>query len=376
MPTHKKTPMDSLYQPGTKLSIQSHIPPPPYGGQYKSHDSIRKRVRNLLDEFDQPTVDHLVHLSFVLSNPPLETVSPAVPKSYVLAIIEKVSHAPNRGGAYLVSCHLDSDDSQLYVAKIYDGFGYALTNDIEEDCMYLADKDYSREAAAYENIPQQFQGDIVPRYHGSWSFSLSVDAEAGTSIQQRPVRMILMEHIPGESMLQSILRAIPNKTPGETQFDLDSIDYSLLPPEKERLEVLARILDAEITLWWYAGVEHKDVSPRNIMVTRTADGASLGRVVLVDFNLSHVMRFSEVGCRVLSRRTPGALPTSPITRYWPGWIYSSSGPFNAWIPESWCVDVDSSEDQAGAGVACGEMERVARLSAGRGYQTLQHLQGH
>jgi hypothetical protein len=193
------------------------------------------------------------------------------------------------------------------VAKIYDGFEYRLAND-RDDCMYLADKDYDREAAAYENIPQRFQGDIVPRYHGSWTFSLSVDAKAGTSIQQRPVRMILIEYIEGESMLQYILRAITNKKPGKAQFNFTSINYSLLPPEKERLEVLARIVEAETALWWYAGVEQNDLSPWNTMITRTADGASLRRVVLIDFNISHV---SESGRRVLSRHTPGALPASP-----------------------------------------------------------------
>lgn len=54
------------------------------------------------------------------------------------------------------------------MAKSYDGFEYNLSEtENGDDCMYRADLDYSREAAASVAIPSRFQGSIVPRYFGS-----------------------------------------------------------------------------------------------------------------------------------------------------------------------------------------------------------------
>jgi serine/threonine protein kinase len=226
------------------------------------------------------------------------------------------------------------------VAKIYDGLEYELSeaDDHGCDCMYWADMHYSREAAAYENIPPRFQGDIVPRYFGAWTFS--VPASVGTSTQQRPVRMILIEYIDGESMLQWILRAAGNNT----RPTRDMIDYSLLPTDGERLEILGRTVEAELAVWWYGGVHHQDISPRNIMISRPP--GSPVRVVLIDFDLSHVLKLSESGRRLLARRELGALPISPIERYWPGAKFTCGDGFNGWISESWCVDGDVSDELA------------------------------
>ncbi|KAL2128168.1 hypothetical protein VTI74DRAFT_9559 [Chaetomium olivicolor] len=141
------------YCQGAALRIRSHTPPQPYGADYE--EAIRRPVQGLVDRFGQPKVDHL---SFVLSNPPLDTDTPSNPKSHVLTIIEAINHNPKEdgGGPYLVRCHLDSNQSRHYVAKIYDAFEYKPAEDGDDDsydCVYIAKKNYSREAAAYENIP-------------------------------------------------------------------------------------------------------------------------------------------------------------------------------------------------------------------------------
>lgn len=332
------------YKPGAKIQISTHTPPAAYGGQYKNHDTVRKRVRGIVDEFGQPQVDHV---SFVLSNPPVETAAAPDSKSHVLILDRIISHTPTEqgGGAFVVSCHLDSRESCLYVAKIYDGLGYRLSEPEDGwsdgfDCMYLADMHYGCEAAAYQNIPSRFQGDIVPRYHGSWTFSLPVGSGSG-SVRLRPVRMILIEHIEGQSMRQMILgamRDMPDSSGRRT-------DYSLLPPEEQRLEVLGRLIEAEMTIWWYAGVRHNDVSPRNVMVSTETPGAPL-RVVLIDFNLAHVLKLSEEGQRSLARLRwqPGTLPPSPIQCYWPG-PFTCESSFGGWVPESWCVNRDDSNGE-------------------------------
>jgi hypothetical protein len=112
----------------------------------------------LVDDDGEHRVDHV---SFVLSNPPLGTPVPAETKSHVLTIVGNIHHRLKDlgGGPYVVSCYLDTDESCQYVAKIYDGFEYALAkSENGNDCMWRADLDYSREAAAYESLPLRFQG--------------------------------------------------------------------------------------------------------------------------------------------------------------------------------------------------------------------------
>jgi serine/threonine protein kinase len=283
-------------------------------------------VRGLVDISGTHNVDHS---TFVFSNPPLETGPPAQAKAHELTIVGEVSHTPKRkgGGPRLASCYLDSDQARCYVAKIYDALEYRLADagDGGCDCMYLADMDYGREAAAYQAIPARFQGDIVPRYFGSWTFSLQ--SGRGASALTRPVRMILPELIHGETILDMLVRAMRSaKWP-------DSIDFSALPPEKERLEILGRAVEAELALSWYAGVVHNDFSPRNIMVARNADNRQ--RVVLIDFNLARVGRYTVPARQPPGMRDPTALPISPIERHWPGYDFTSRCEFGGWVPMSW-----------------------------------------
>jgi serine/threonine protein kinase len=270
-----------------------------------------------------------------LTTLPLETEAAGDAKCHTLTINRIISHKPkeNGGGPYLASCYLDSDKSRLYVAKIYDALEYQLADagDNGRDCMYLADKDYAREAAAYQSIPQHFPGDIVPRYFGSWTFFLQT--VSGAAARTRPVRMILLEHIQGYTMLDAIVRAIPDNMKWPRK-----VDYSLLPPEEERLEILGRVVEVEVALWWCAGVRHNDVSPRNVMISRTSDNSL--RVVLIDFNLAHVDGYFERGQQSLTRRETDSLPISPIERYWPGSDFTSRCEFAGWIPESWHENSD------------------------------------
>lgn len=118
------------YQPGSKLEIRAHTPPQPYGADYGNRDLVRKPVRGLVDRFGDHRVDHM---DFVLSNPPLDTGASAEANARpprVLTMVHEISHKPKEkgGGPLVVSCYLDSDESTRYVAKIYDGFEYALAD--------------------------------------------------------------------------------------------------------------------------------------------------------------------------------------------------------------------------------------------------------
>ena len=121
----------------------------------------------------------------------------------MLTVLKKIDYRQESvGGPHVACCYLDSDESRQYVAKIYDGVDYPLVDYSGRDCMYLADRDYSCEAAAYMSMPS-LRGSIVPHYFGSWTFSV----ETGMAGHHRCVRLILLEHVDGECMLDMILRA-------------------------------------------------------------------------------------------------------------------------------------------------------------------------
>ena len=89
-------------------------------------------------------------------------------------------------------------------------------------------------------------------------------------------------------------------------FDTLPIDYRLLPPEPERLDVLASVIEAEIALF-HASIAHRDITPRNVLISRSTKR--------IDFNKSRVYKCYEFGLPVLKSRGPNPLPISPIQRY-------------------------------------------------------------
>ena len=322
--THGQQP-PSRYEPGVKLDIRAHIPPPPFGKWYKNEDTVRHNVHGLQAD------DQIDRLNFALSYPPLETDPPAQAKSHMLTILKKIHYRQvSVGGPHVVCCYLDSDESRQYVAKIYDGVDYPLVDYSGCDCMYLADRDYSCEAAAYMSMPS-LQGSIVPRYFGSWTFSV----ETGMVSQYRCVRLILLEHVDSECMLDMILHAkgVTRPTQLATIYNTIPVDYQLLPPEPARLSVVASIIEAEIALF-QAGIVLRCLSPRNVMISRSPK-----RVILIDFNLSLVYKHCEFGRQFLSGRDPMELPISPIERYWNDIILTEQ--FGQWIPQTWLMDRNS-----------------------------------
>lgn len=309
------------YAPGKQLTIRAHTPPTPFSKRYNNAYDIREPVRDLPDNIDR--------IAFALENPPIETWPPQTAKSRRLTILKKIDHRPvsRVGGPHVVICYLDSDKSQRYVAKIYDGVDYPIKDSNDFDCMYLADKDYSCEATAYQNIPLSLQGSIVPHYFGSWTFSVKTGL---AHCPDRPVRMILIEHINGECMLDMILRAkgvAPTNKPAELFEDIP-IDYQLLPPETERLNIMARVIEAEVALF-HAGIVQGDLASRNVLIERSSN-----RVILIDFNCSVVLKYTNYDR--YNKNDPNALPISPIERFW-----GSAGlvdEFVGWVPESWLMD--------------------------------------
>ncbi|KAL2021345.1 hypothetical protein VTK56DRAFT_7316 [Thermocarpiscus australiensis] len=322
-PTGNRTPLATspAYGPNTTLRIREHLPPEPFTDDYGPNP----RPPIDWNRFKHAGESESYRVEFALAYPPIETEPPG--KLERTLTITGIKTRRERGGAHVVTCFLDGDRSAEYVAKIYDGVDYPLwpshRGSLVLDCMSQADRDYSIEAWAYRMMQPVIGGTVVPAYFGSWTFAL----DTGRPNQQRWVRMILIELIQGECMLDMIIRA-------EDKCRKYEVDYSLLPPEHFRLRVLQNILEAHLTIWWEAAVTHDDMDPRNVIVKPD------GSVVLVDFNQAYICEFTAMHDKHAKKQNPTLLPPSPIERYWPipGGFASSvrdGGAWGHWVPQSW-----------------------------------------
>lgn len=248
-----------------------------------------------------------------LEHPPMEgeTALGDAPRS--LHIIDEI-RVKEDGGAQLVVCRLD-DGPDEYVGKIYDplyyGFSDRMWSDVPRDVTTEADRDYCREVAAYLELDEPFGGKETPKYYGSWTFCLPIDLPDDRKV--RDVRMILMERVNGGTM-----------------SDMDPPPY----PEEVRLEALAQTLEAFNRIHC-AGVIHRDIAQRNVMICDGKTASTIERVVIIDFNFAVVSRLAEwVGPSGGSRRQRlPEKPRNPIDDWWDcGGLYSE---FGDWLPASW-----------------------------------------
>jgi hypothetical protein len=325
------------YQEGTELLIQPHNPPPPWGRNYYRHgeEEIRKPVRP--SQIDEETG----RVDFTLSHPPIETSPPNETKPRRLTIIgEARGPGTNENGAQVLLCYLDSDKTRRYIAKIYDGVKYDSKYYSYADFMYHSDRDYTYEANAYQNIPSSLQGSIVPQYFGSWTFSV----DEGEN-RLRWVRLILLSYVDGTSMDDVIHRAqspgwaIRQERVSSYHRRKDVVNYKMLPPEEERLDIFASVLEAEVNLF-HTGVLQSDLHPSDVLILPACDGSpSSSRVILVDFVRSTVLKYRPWAQKSLEARR-NSLPVNPAERLW----RNDFGPFYKWLPQSWLNDKEKARE--------------------------------
>ena len=197
------------------------------------------------------------------------------------------------------------------VAKIYDPLYYPALDDYtgeRADVVELADRDYSREAAVYDEL-EDLWGTMVPQYHGSWTFNLPTNTALGI----RPVRLILIELIDGVCMR-----------------DLNPKKLT----EKQRSNIMVKVIEAETIITYRGGVRHRDLAPRNVICSgRNFDSPEL-RVAIIDFNISIIFRIVGGG-----PPREGDLPPSPISRWTggsneftiPGWMSRNRKDHCEWL---------------------------------------------
>ncbi|KAL2173625.1 uncharacterized protein P884DRAFT_272997 [Thermothelomyces heterothallicus CBS 202.75] len=317
MATPTRTSISSTpYREGVELRIRKHVPPEPFGGGYRPCPRRKVGVNQ-----DATTVDRV---ALALDNPPLETEPPAGEEHTFTITGSKTLRRfhVDAGGAHLVTGYFDRDKDVVCLAKIYDGVYYPLENqDSGWDCMTLADADYAVEAWAYETMqPAEGVGaKLVPEYYGTWTFAVATNQPG----RRRWVRMLLLQLVRGETVLDKIRKAIKN----------DAVQHPLLPDQETRLRVLKDTFEAETSIFWNAEVLHRDLSPRNVMVQPD------GSVVIIDFNQAVVYPFYY---RPHPKYDEGAhpLPPSPIKRYWPfapgaGTFADPGNQWASWVPQNW-----------------------------------------
>ncbi|KAJ4316478.1 hypothetical protein N0V84_007834 [Fusarium piperis] len=311
--------IDFPYHEGLTLTIRPHVPPPPFGLSGYTRGEGRKLA-------PEEEVAKFLKSEWCLRNPPAEThPHPDAAETQTLKIIQAIA-CKNGRGAQIVRCHL-GDDDRSYVAKIYDPLYYPVAG--PADVAYLADQDYSREAAAFEDLMAAgVDGQFTPKYYGSWTFHIPLP---GTS-ELRPVRLVLLEWLDGVDLWSIMERD------GRVNRGLHTI------PPKERLEIFARAAEADMNVKFH-GVLHRDFAPRNVMIVVSAtDGSPTLRVVLIDFNRSICVNRPNYQNRQFYVQE--SLPVSPRYRWWGGcpnefsqWVpdphRSDAAVFNGWLVTRW-----------------------------------------
>ncbi|KAJ3530662.1 hypothetical protein NM208_g9225 [Fusarium decemcellulare] len=312
------------YLTGLSLTIRRHIPPPPFGvGGYKKGPERQEVPGNQLYDY--------VQTEWCLKHPPADTPPHPDSRTQALHIIDGIACRDGRG-AQIVRCHLDQDESQIYAAKIYDALYYSYRDTgylppeavaegygVPVDVTSRADQDYSREAAAYEDIQQaRVDGRFSPKYFGSWTFDMPFRD------QTRPVRLILMEWIQGVSVQSLIDREPP------------------LPiPPTRRLEILAKAMELESKLDHHS-VRHRDFAPRNVLLVGSDLTTEMPQVFLIDFNRSVALK--RPNCK--GQHAGTVLPINPRYHYWGGcpnefldWVpqphRSQPAAFQGWVRTQW-----------------------------------------
>ncbi|KAL8413059.1 hypothetical protein RB596_009563 [Gaeumannomyces avenae] len=315
------------YRPGLKLAIYRHEPPPPLRQinhePYPDPPGMRSAVP---DE----ALKKMTLVDLCLAHPPMEGVVHE-DDTHQLEVVQEIA-VRDHHGAQVVVCRLDDDPTKTYVAKVFDPL-YYMFNEVPEghhprDTVFQADKDYSCEAAAFEELKNtRLPGKEIPHYYGCWTFNISLELPAPRGIQVRAVRLVLMEHIDG---------AI-------TMLDADPGEYS----DDSRLDIVARVFEAEAACF-NRGILHDDVCQRNVLIKNSSDPESdhADRVVLLDFNMAEIIRPrrpSELkddpgdhgdSPRASRQYGPTSPPVHPARRNWNSWTLFL-GEFNNWKPRTW-----------------------------------------
>ncbi|GAD96612.1 conserved hypothetical protein [Paecilomyces variotii No. 5] len=286
------------YVQGQQFTVRSHIPPPPTPlkpGCCLESDSGRLE-REKLHPVDRcllhpplPGSDGVLKVDFKITRP-LRVGSNHHRTQLVVVNIVK-THVPAK----------DLHEGKTLVAKVYDPL-YAADEDNYVNPFLVADKNYTHETAAYRKLAD-VQGSLIPRYYGSFSLEIPTKRQ-----QPRYVRLILIEFIPGSSML-----------------DIDPGNLS----QSHRQLIMKSIIDFT-TLLYTRDMVHQDLFQRNILVINA--GSDEQMVVFIDFGDMRFTRTIYAEPELEARAFPGTY-VSPLLKWHKA--HGRTSEFKNWIDWDW-----------------------------------------
>ncbi|KAK4171853.1 glycosyltransferase family 17-domain-containing protein [Triangularia setosa] len=313
------------YVAGFKIAVGPHTPHPPFGGVYRA--SGPKAYETYVE------IQTHTHTRYCVKDlePDGSPGSPEVPTSGPPLVIDSVIRGGDEAGAQIVVCHWDSDSTSMkHVAKIYDPLYYSFEDaelGLPTDVVWIAARDYSIEAAAYEELEtygaehekeaESIRG-CYPEYFGSFSFDLKL--VVGGITYTRTIPLILMEYLDGSTMKEMLDN---NQVPESDDTRIHSFVCAVKSTSK---------LQA-------AGVLQGDFAPRNIFLIGDIEGPSL-RAVIFDFNIAKVLsRMSPP--RTPAKIDPIAVATGPgfqiYFQHWlPKWFYADEDKRKSELMRLWC----------------------------------------
>lgn len=286
------------YVKGQQFTVRSHVPPPPTPlkrGCCLESDAGRLE-REKLHPIDRcllhpplPGSDGLLKVDFKIIHPICVGSNHHHAQVVVVNIVK--THIPAKG----------LNKGKTLVAKIYDPL-YAADEDNYVNPFLVADKNYTHETATYMKLAD-LQGSLIPQYYGSFSLEIPTGRQ-----KPRYVRLILIEFIPGSSML-----------------DIDPSNLS----QSHRQHIMKSIIDFT-TLLYTRDMVHQDLFRRNILVINA--GSDEQKVIFIDFGDMRLSRTAYAEPELESEYFPGTY-VSPLLKWHEA--HGRTSEFRDWIDWDW-----------------------------------------
>ncbi|GMG22189.1 unnamed protein product [Aspergillus oryzae] len=292
---------DFPYVVGWRFTVQSHKPPNPTpvfenGCCNSDNDNVEKEQLSLLERC-------LIH-------PPLPGCDE--PDKIDLSITDVIQAGDKHNAQVVVVDVLENGLSlqkgMRAVAKFYDPL-YVNDDNGFLNPFSCVDKHYTHETAMYMTL-SGLAGKQIPQFYGSFSLSIPV----GQS-NRRTVRLILIEHIPGPSMLN----ANPN------DYDISS-----------RQLIMKEVIDFD-SLVYAKDILLTDLKPRNIILVHDASSRNgEQKAVFLDFGGALFGRTRDDVADLRKYLFPGEF-ISPLLRW--ADCREDFQPWVDWVWQDWLKEI-------------------------------------
>jgi hypothetical protein len=234
----------ATYSLGQKLTVRSHIPPPPttvtYGSCLNRNPEKEKQNRR-------------GPLQTCLDFPPLPGTDGSFGVELEIVGLLRVKDNCNAQLLIVLVCGTTPESPKLLpgkrlIAKVFDPL-FVKTERGEVNPIRLTDKHYTHVVAAYQELCN-LQGTKIPSFYGSFTWEIPVREQGHVS---RTIRLILLEFLPGISMAEANAKRFSIQT---------------------QQNIIKKIIDLETDIF-ARGIHLADLSPRNVMMTDSKNPTTL-----------------------------------------------------------------------------------------------------